>query len=281
MAKKARAGLSAVIALTGILAVACTTTAILPAGLFSPDHGVLCGRMREACFDRFGPSIGLTAIFLGKGAADALTATLRKSPPESMSGTDFSLGANIACRRETGPCRTGGIVDETLTAVLYDPRPAGTGGTKMSGYRHRLAVDCQPLQQWQRSAAGRARTLPVTAGAGRIIASARGLQPGRRALSPRWKHARNRCLVFDQGRLRAGIAGDGISARPGRRGNILRQAGQVVPGPQKRHRHDGIPPVMSGLRRETGEEDGLKTNIRAVTGLIYCRCRPRCCSRLS
>jgi len=32
--------------------------------------------MREACFDRFGPSIGLTAIFLGKGAADALTATL-------------------------------------------------------------------------------------------------------------------------------------------------------------------------------------------------------------
>jgi heat shock protein HslJ len=123
---------AAVIALTGILAVACTTTAIFPAGLFSPDHGVLCDRMRETCFDRFGPSIGLTAKFLGQGAADALTATLRKSPPESISGTDFSPGANIACRRETGPCRNGGIVDETLTAVLYDPRPAGTGGTKMS-----------------------------------------------------------------------------------------------------------------------------------------------------
>jgi hypothetical protein len=28
---------------------------------------------------------------------------------------------------------------------------------------------------------------------------------------------------------------------------------------------------MSGLRRETGGEDGLKTNIRTVNGYIYCR----------
>jgi hypothetical protein len=29
---------------------------------------------------------------------------------------------------------------------------------------------------------------------------------------------------------------------------------------------------MSGLRRETGGKDGLKTNIRAVIGPIHCRC---------
>ncbi len=38
----------------------------LPAGLFSPDHFVVCDKAREICFDRFGPSIGLTEAFLGR-----------------------------------------------------------------------------------------------------------------------------------------------------------------------------------------------------------------------
>jgi heat shock protein HslJ len=127
--KLMRAGAAA---LTGMLAAACSTTAILPAGLFSPDHGVVCDRERGACFDRFGPTIGLTEVFLGKDAAQALTAALRSSPPESRPGAEFSPGGNITCRIETGPCRSGGVVNETLTAVLYGPRPAGARGTDIA-----------------------------------------------------------------------------------------------------------------------------------------------------
>jgi hypothetical protein len=103
----------------------------LPAGLSSPDHGVICDGPRGICFDRFGPSIGLTGVFLGPGAAQALTARLRDTPPDHGPGAVFSPGDNIVCRRETGPCRTGDIVHEALTAVLYGPRPAKSGGGKI------------------------------------------------------------------------------------------------------------------------------------------------------
>jgi hypothetical protein len=114
-------------AVFGILGVACVTASIeLPAGLSSPDHGVVCNSQRGVCFDRFGPSIGLTEVFLGADAARALTAALRGVPPDRSAEAEFSPGGDIACRRETGPCRIGGVVDEALTAVLYGPRPAGS-----------------------------------------------------------------------------------------------------------------------------------------------------------
>lgn len=110
--------------LFGVCAVGCATTADLPAGLSSPDHGVVCNSQRGACFDRFGPSIGLTEAFLGADAARELTTVLRGSPPDRSPGAEFSPGGEIACRRETGPCRIRGVVDPSLTAVLYGPHPA-------------------------------------------------------------------------------------------------------------------------------------------------------------
>lgn len=117
------------IALPGILTASCSTTANLSVGLSSPDHGVVCDSRRSVCFDRFGPSIGLTEVFLGPGAAQVLTAALRETPPARGPGATFSPGDNIACRRETGPCRTGDVVHQELTTVLYGPRPAGSRGT--------------------------------------------------------------------------------------------------------------------------------------------------------
>lgn len=120
------------LALAGMLAVACSTMAILPGGLYSPDHGVVCNGLRAACFDRFGPSIGLTEIFQGQGAAQALTAALRTAPAEHSHGAEFSPGDNIMCRRETGPCRIGAVVHEALTAMLYAPRTPASHGAHAS-----------------------------------------------------------------------------------------------------------------------------------------------------
>ena len=113
-------------ALFGIVGITPAAAAVqLPAGLFSPDHGVVCDSKRRACFDRFGRSIGLTEAFLGADAARALTAVLRNAPPDHRPGAEFSPAEHVRCRRETGPCRTGGVVDAALTAVLYGTRPAG------------------------------------------------------------------------------------------------------------------------------------------------------------
>ncbi len=119
-------GTLGVAALFSILGVAYATAAAeLPAGLRSPDHGVVCDSRRGVCFDRFGPSIGLTEAFLGPSAARALTAVLREAPPDHGPRAEFSPAENVRCRRKTGPCRTGGVVDDALTAVLYGSRPAG------------------------------------------------------------------------------------------------------------------------------------------------------------
>ena len=112
-------------ALAGVTGIAQAAAADLPGGLTSPDHGVVCDSGRGACFDRFGPSIGLTEAFLGPAAARALTTVLRDARPDHRPSAEFSPADDVRCRRETGPCRTGGVVDDALTAVLYGPRPTG------------------------------------------------------------------------------------------------------------------------------------------------------------
>ena len=98
----------------------------LPEALTSPDHGVVCNRERGVCFDRFGPSIGLTEVFLGKSAAERLLASLRARPADHRPGAVFSPKQGVECVRETGPCAVDGQPNEPLTAVLFGPRPART-----------------------------------------------------------------------------------------------------------------------------------------------------------
>jgi Fels-1 prophage protein len=103
---------------SSFLGGACATPADkLPAGLHAPDRGVVCDGGRGVCFDRFGPSIGLTEAFLGPASARALTSSLREMPRSA--DLNFSLGENITCRRGTGPCHSGETVHEALTAALY------------------------------------------------------------------------------------------------------------------------------------------------------------------
>ncbi len=95
----------------------------LPPGLASPDHGVVCHAERGACYDRYGPSIGLTQAFLGQAAADRLTAVLRAAPPGFGPDAPFSPAVGVECQGVTGPCRAGAEELEGLTAVLYGPWP--------------------------------------------------------------------------------------------------------------------------------------------------------------
>jgi hypothetical protein len=94
--------------------------AALPAGLTSPDARVVCSEARGTCYDRYGPSIGLTHVFLGTDAADRMAAALRGQAPP---GKTFTPAPGIVCVRETGPCRDGDAVAEELTKILYGALP--------------------------------------------------------------------------------------------------------------------------------------------------------------
>lgn len=111
--------LMAVWSLEGVAAAA-----ELPPGLDSPDRGVVCHQTRGVCYDRFGPSVGLTEAFLGRSAAERLMAALRQAPRSAGPGVGFSPADGVECLGGTGSCQVGGGVHEGLTAVLYGPWPA-------------------------------------------------------------------------------------------------------------------------------------------------------------
>lgn len=114
---------AAAMVLAGAAWLVTRPAAALPAGIASPDHGVVCNPQRTICYDRFDPSIGLTEAFLGQAAAERLTAALRERPLDPAPGAVFSPADGVDCAREMGPCRVGGQPDAELTAVLYGPRP--------------------------------------------------------------------------------------------------------------------------------------------------------------
>lgn len=219
-------------ALSAVSSVTCG--AELRAGLFSPDHGVVCDSQRGACFDRFGPSIGLTEAFLGPAASRSLTAVLRNAPPDHRPGAEFSPADNVTCRRETGPCRTGGIVDDTLTAVLYGPRPPGARRADASalgalpaaftgvlpcadcpGIEHRL--DLFPDRVYYRVYQGRHDGRFDEMGAWEVLAGGRTLVlRGERAETPRFaiKDAKTITLLDLEGRAIASAANYDLTRAP-------------------------------------------------------------------
>lgn len=125
-----RASLAAVLAsIVGlaILTAFASPQEALPAGLESPDQGVVCNGRRAACYDRYGPSIGLTEVFLGHVVAERLTTGLRGTQPDNRPGATFSPANGVECVRQTGPCRFQERPNGPLTAALFGPpsRPAG------------------------------------------------------------------------------------------------------------------------------------------------------------
>jgi hypothetical protein len=58
-----------------------------------PRAGVICDAPRQVCFDRQGPSIGLTRTYYGPGASNRLLAQLSGSPPQR----EFQLSSGQLC----------------------------------------------------------------------------------------------------------------------------------------------------------------------------------------
>jgi heat shock protein HslJ len=94
----------------------------LPAALTSPGPRVVCNPERGICYDRQGPSIGLTEVFLGKSDAERLLLRLRENPVDRRPGAVFSPAEGIECVFETGPCRDSAQTLAGLTALLFGPR---------------------------------------------------------------------------------------------------------------------------------------------------------------
>jgi heat shock protein HslJ len=119
--------IAGIIAKIAIALTAAAAQTALPAGLESPDSGVICNQQRAICYDRYGASVGLTEAFLGHTVAGHLSASLGNSKPDNRSGTTFSPAEGIECVHGTGPCRFQRQPQAALTAALYGPnsRPAG------------------------------------------------------------------------------------------------------------------------------------------------------------
>lgn len=89
--------------------------------LFSPDKRVACNAQIGVCYDRMGPSIGLTQIYLGNEAAQRLTDVMREQVMLSGPGKVFFPTQDSVCIGETGPCIANGSIDDALTGILYGP----------------------------------------------------------------------------------------------------------------------------------------------------------------
>jgi heat shock protein HslJ len=99
----------------------------LPAGLESPDFGVVCNLQRAVCYDRNGASIGLTEAFLGEIAARRLTVSFPSSVTDNKPEPPFAPADGVECVRKSGPCPLHGQPQAALTAALYglQSRPVG------------------------------------------------------------------------------------------------------------------------------------------------------------
>jgi hypothetical protein len=83
-------------------------------GITSPAPGVLCDQLGPTCYDRQGPSIGLTQTYFGISAANRLSAELRNRPQTN----DFRLSNGAVCDLRAATCWSDGWQRSTLAPQL-------------------------------------------------------------------------------------------------------------------------------------------------------------------
>jgi hypothetical protein len=79
-----------------------------------PRAGVICDAPRQVCFDRQGPSIGLTRIYYGPDASNRLLAQLSRSPPQR----EFQLSSGQLCDLKQQLCWDGGWRRRNVNPLL-------------------------------------------------------------------------------------------------------------------------------------------------------------------
>jgi hypothetical protein len=123
LAPKSLASAASLIGWTALLLQPMTASAQWTSSIGRVAPGVICDRVASICFDRQGPSIGLTREYLGSGAALRLTANLSGRPVPS----EFTLSNGSICSVAQATCWTSNRRDrfnEMLTRELYPNSPA-------------------------------------------------------------------------------------------------------------------------------------------------------------
>ncbi|WP_177418362.1 YcgJ family protein [endosymbiont of Lamellibrachia barhami] len=104
-----------------LLGTALATGAVyaLTSGLTSPDRGVVCNTTTQACYDKEGPSLGLTEIYMGQPAAAGLMEQIRSSVVDKSGNLQFKPAENITCFTRKRHCIADGKRDRALTQALF------------------------------------------------------------------------------------------------------------------------------------------------------------------
>ncbi len=104
-------------ALVPVLLAGCTgeATRHLPEGAvyltepttYSPHAGVICDEpgegLADACFDRYGISLGLTEVYLGHTAQDRVMAMIKEAG-DSFNSSLFTLSDGVTCDAKRRKC---------------------------------------------------------------------------------------------------------------------------------------------------------------------------------
>lgn len=113
----------------------------------SPAAGVICDQAGPTCYDRQGPSIGLTQTYFGVIAANRLTAELRDRPTSN----DFRLSNGTVCELMRSACWSDGWqraqLNTTVTQQLFGalpPSASGASGGLQGLQTPRAGVVCDP-----------------------------------------------------------------------------------------------------------------------------------------
>ncbi len=90
-----------------------------PAGLVSPESGVLCNEDVKVCYDAFGVSIGLTEVFMGRQAADHLTGELSLIEEKYFDRTNFNPVRGVSCHTLEKACYEEDVLSTPLSTALF------------------------------------------------------------------------------------------------------------------------------------------------------------------
>jgi hypothetical protein len=117
------------------------------AAITGPAPGVICDQAGPTCYDRQGPSVGLTQTYFGSIAANRLTAELRNRPQTN----EFRLSNGAVCDLRLASCWSDGWqkaqLAPKLTQQLFGSLPPGQNGSGngLQGLQApRAGVVCDP-----------------------------------------------------------------------------------------------------------------------------------------
>jgi hypothetical protein len=117
------------------------------AAITGPAPGVICDQAGPTCYDRQGPSVGLTQTYFGSIAANRLTAELRNRPQTN----EFRLSNGAVCDLQAAACWSDGWqkaqLAPKLTQQLFGSLPPAQNGSAngLQGLQTpRAGVVCDP-----------------------------------------------------------------------------------------------------------------------------------------